>query len=277
MGQKAHDWGLDDGYSIHVRSILPIVSIVGLIGAGGAVTWSVFARPSDSFMTAETAGAFNLQSGPAPVRASAPLAPGETLRDSVAAAAPPASSLMKPIADANMVVGAAPKDAAPKRYTVVTPKAEAWARKHKFLAGLLAKPAKYLMSRSAVGSARGLREFLASPKKVDAYMNSPLVRITLNSPTVAKAILGNPAVIRAFLASPALRDPQAVRALLGSPMVRKMLDCPAIQEALGDPAVMTKMVADPQTISWIAANPQALLAIADAVPALGDALTAKTR
>lgn len=260
-----------------VRSILPVVSIIGLLGAGGAVTWSVMSRPDDAFLTRETAAAFNLQTGPAPVRAPARLAAGETLRDAVASAPPPASSMMKPIADANMFIGSAPKGAVDKRYTVITPKAEAWARKHKFLAGLIARPAKFMMSRSSLGSGRDLRAFLANPKRVDAYMNSALVRITINSPTVAKALLGNPAVIRAFLSSPAMRDPRAVRALLGSPMVRKMLDCTAIQEALGDPAVMKRMIADPRTIEWIAAHPDALLAIASAVPALGDALAAKTR
>lgn len=260
-----------------VRSILPIVSIVGLIGATGVVTWSVVSRPDDSFMTQEAAGAFNMQTGPAPVRAPAPLTAGETLRDAVASAPPPAFSMMKPIADEGMFVGAPPKGGMDEKLTVITPKAEAWARRHKFVAGLIAKPAKFLMSRSALGSARDLRAFLADPKKVDAYMNSSLVRVTLNSPTVAKALLGNPAVIRAFLASPAMRDPKAARALLGSPMVKKMLDCPAIQEALSDPVVMKRMVGDPQTIAWLAAHPDALLAIASAAPALGDAVTAKTK
>jgi len=260
-----------------VRSFLPIISVVGLIGAGGAVTWSVMSRPDDSFMTQEAAGAFNMQTGPAPVRAPSPLAAGETLRDAVAAAPPSASSMMRPIADPGMMIGAAPKGGMERKYTVITPKAEAWARKHKFVAALLARPAKFLMSRSSLGSGRDLRAFLADPKKVDAYMNSSLVRVALNSQTVAKALLGDPAVIRAFLAMPAMRDPKAVRALLGSPMVRKMLDCPAIQEALGDPVVMKRMVADPQTLAWLAAHPDALLAIAGAAPALGDAVSAKTR
>ncbi|MDD5302205.1 MAG: hypothetical protein PHS14_03775 [Elusimicrobia bacterium] len=255
-----------------MRSYLPIISVIGLLGAGGAVTWSVMARPDDAYITHEVADSFNLQTGPAPVRAPAALASGETLRDAVAAAPPAASSLMRPIAAPGMAVGGLPKDAADKRYTVITPRAEAWAKKHEFLAGLIAKPASFLMARSSLGSARGLRAFLGDPKKVDAYMNSALVRVTINSPTVAKALLGNPAVIRAFLAMPAMRDPQAVRALLASPMLRKMLDCPAIQEALGDPEVMNRMVADPQTIRWIASHPDALTAIASAVPALADAL-----
>lgn len=260
-----------------VRKVLPVVSVIGLLGAGGAVTWSVLSRPADTFMTTDAASAFNLQTGPAPARPPARLAAGETLRDAVAAMPPAASSLMRPIADPAMVVGGAPRAVVDKPFTVITPKAEAWAKRHRFLSALLAKPAKYMVSRSALGSARDLRAFLASPKKVDAYMNSPLVRVTINSPAVAKALLGNPAVIRAFLASPAMRDPRAARALLGSPMVRKMLDCPAIQEALSDPVVMRKMLADPQTIAWIAAHPDALMAITHAVPALGGAFSAKTR
>ncbi len=261
-----------------MRRILPVVSVLGLLGAGGAVTWSVMSRPDDSYMTHEVAHAFNLQTGPAPVRAPPARVSGETLRDAIAAAPPVPSSLTRPIATAGMAVaGLLKKSPEAIRYTVITPRAEAWAKKHTFLAALVTHPAAFLMGRSSLGSARGLRAFLGDPKKVDVYMNSALVRVTLNSPTVAKFLLGNPAVIRAFLATPALRDPQAIRALLLSPMLRKMLDCPAIQEALGDSEVMRKMIADPQTVSWLAAHPQALLAIAEAVPALGDAFTAKTR
>ena len=123
-------------------------------------------------MTRETANAFNLQTGPAPARAPAPLSAGETLRDSVAAAPPQASSLMKPIAAEGMAVGGMSNES-PKavRYMVITPRAEAWAKKHKFLAGLIAKPASFLLSRSSLGSARAAC-VLRIPK-VDAYMNSP--------------------------------------------------------------------------------------------------------
>ncbi len=256
-----------------VKKVLPLISVLGLIGAGGAVTWSVMARPTDTYNTQEVANSFNLQTGPAPSRAPRAFAEGENLRDAVAAAPPVASSMIKPIADARMVVGAPPKDAKP--LTVITPKAEAWAKKHKFLSAMIARPASFMISHSSLGSPKTLREFLGNPKKVDAYMNSALVRITLNSPTVAKAILGNPAVIRAFLATPAMRDPQAVRMLLSSPMLHKMMDCPAIQEALSDPAVMNRMIADPKTVAWIAQHPDALMAIAQAAPALGEGLSAK--
>lgn len=259
-----------------MKQILPVLSVLGLLSAGGAVTWSVLSRPADTVITREVADSFDLQTGPAPGRR-------EVLRDAVAStpAPVPASSLTRPIAAPDMVLSPNPvsvpaRSAAPSSPRArVTAKAETWARKHPLLAGLIAKPAAVLMRRSALGSARSLRAFLADPKKVDAYLNSPLVRVALNSPTVAKTVLGNPAVIRAFLATPAMSDPRAVRELVGSPMLRKMLDCPAIQEALGDPVVMRRMMADTKTILWLAQHPQAADAITRAAPALGGALSAR--
>lgn len=262
---------------MYVKKALPIVSLLGLLGSGAAVTWSVLSRPDDSsIITHEAANSFNLQTGPAPSRAPGPRASGETFRDAVGAASPIPSSLTRPIATSGMAVGGVLRES-PKtvRYTVITPKAEAWAKKHPLLAGLIAKPAAFLLGRSALGNARALRSFLGDSKKIDAYMNSTLVRITLNSPTVAKALVGNPAVIRAVLAAPALRDPQTVRLLLSSRMLRKMLDCSAIQEVLGDPEVMQRLTSDPETVRWISAHPQALTAIVTAVPALGEAFGAK--
>lgn len=261
-----------------MRNLLVGVSLFGFIGAGAAVTWSVMSRPQDAYITHEVANSFNLQEGPAPARAPRPLTDGETLRDAVAAAPPVASSLVRPTGtDSLMYSSKAPAALPAYKSKPVTAKAEAWARKNKFVAALVTRPAAFLMNHSSLGSARNLRAFLADPKKVDDYMNSTLVRIAINSPTVAKSLLGNPTVIRAFLATPAMKDPAAVRALVGSPMVAKMLDCPAIQEALSDPAVMNRMVGDPQTVMWIAAHPDALQAITQAVPALGEAMTAKTR
>ena len=264
-----------------VKKTLVIVSVLGLAAATGFVGWSVLSRPDEVFMTGDAARGFNLQEGPAPA-ASVPLTAGETLRDAVASAPPAPSSLMRPIAFDGMAVRGmpavanSPVAAAGPAPAKITARAEAWARRSKFFAGLLVKPAQFLVGRSPMASSRGLRAFLADPRKVDAYMNSGLVRVTINSPTVAKALLGNPGVIRAFLASPAMRDPQAVRELLTSPMVRKFMDCPAIQQALSDPVVMQKMLMDPQTIGWMAANPDAMMAIAQAAPALGNGFSSRT-
>ena len=255
---------------------LPVISVLGFVGAAAAVTYSVVSRPTDLYITHEVADSFNLKTGPAPRRPSTALGAGEALHDAVAGAPPVASSMMRPIAGAGIAVGPVMKDP-PKavRYTVITPKAEAWARKQGFFAGLLAKPAAFLMAHSALGSAKGVRSFLGNPKKVDAYMNSTLVRITINSPSVAKSLLGNTAMVSAFLATPAMRDAKTVKALLASPMVKKMLDCPSIQEALSDPIVVRKMLDDPKTMMWVAAHPDAMIAITEAAPAMGDAMNAK--
>ncbi len=266
-----------------MKKTLAAVSIMGLAGAAGLVGWSVLSRPDEIYVTGDAAAGFNLQEGPAPAPAPAPLAAGETLRDAVASAPPAPTSLMAPIGFDGMAgrpespaVSAAPAAAGPAPRPLRAA-AISWVRKSRAFAALLTRPSAALTGRSPMASPRGLREFLADDKRVDRYMNSALVRVTLNSPGIAKMILGNPAVIRAFLASPAMRDPQAVRELLGSPMVRKMMDCPAIHEALSDPVVMQKMVMDPQTVAFIASNPDALTAIAQAVPALGDAFSSRTR
>lgn len=258
-----------------VRSFLLGVSLLGLLGAGGVVTWSVLSRPQDTYITREVTNSFNLQNGPA--AAPTPLARGETFRDAVAAAPPAASSLTRPIATDGMAYGAmkAPPPEAPRRFTVITAKAEAWLRKSPLLAGFAARPAQYLASRTALGSASALRSFLADPKQVDRYMNSAIVRIAINSPAMAKAVLGNQLLVKAVLNSPAMRDSKTVDALLSSPMLAKILDCPAIQQALSDRAVLDKMMGDTQTALWLATHPKALSVIADAAPAVGAAFNAR--
>ncbi len=231
-----------------------IVSAIGFIGAGAVVTWSVFSRPTDTYNTHEVADSFNLQRVDAPSR----LAAGETLRDAVAAPPPAASSLMRPIAEPGMLVGAAKET---ERRPPVSPQAEVWARKHPFMADLVAKPAAFLLAHSALRSAQGTRAFLGDAKKVDAYMNSPLVRVVLRSPAMARSLMTNAGVAGAFVSTPAMRDPQTVKALLASPMLHKILDCPAIRDTLADGAVMKTMTSDPRTEAWIAKHPEAMLAL----------------
>ena len=271
-----------------MRYALAAVSLTGLLGAAGFVGWSVMARQTDGYITGEAAQSFNLKEGPAPVPAFR-MPAGESLRDAVAAAPPAPSSLMKPIAGEGYALGgkgsaaaasasaggSSSADAGPKPAPIGA-RAAAWARKSKFFSNLLARPAAYMMSRSTpLASPKSLRSFLADKAKVNAYMDSALVRVTLNSPSVAKALLGNSAVVRAFLGTAAMRDPQAVRELVSSPMVKKMLDCPAVHEALADPGVMQRMLMDPGTVRFIAANPAVMDAISEAVPALGGAVSAR--
>lgn len=229
----------------------------GFIGAAGVVSWSVFSRPADTVITHEVADSFNLQTVADAPRPS-PIAAGEAMRDAVAAP-PPASSLMRPIADSGLALA---KDASPR--PPVTAKAELWARKHPGFVALLAKPAAFLAAHSALRSVGDTRAFLADRKKVEAFMNSPLVRTALASHSIAAALIGDHALAAAVLGTPALRDPKTVDALLSSPMVRKMLDCPAVTAALADPSVMQRLSDDPKTMSWIEANPKAMLALTGA-------------
>lgn len=268
-----------------MRNGLAVVSVIGLLGASGFVAWSVMGRTDEGYITGKAAESFNLKEGPAPAP-SRSMAAQEDMRDAVASVPAP-SSLMKPIAFDGLAV--AGKAAAPTASSAgaasapsgtgkvyVSPRAEAWARKQGFFARLMSKPAAYMMGKSApLSTGASLRRFLADPQKVDAYMNSGLVRVALNSPAVAKAVLGNSAVIRAFLGTGAMRDPQAVRELVASPMVKKMLDCPAVTTALSDPGVMQRMLMDPGTVRFIAANPAVMTAISEAVPALGGAVNSR--
>jgi hypothetical protein len=249
-----------------VKRVLGVVSVVGLVGASSFVTWSVLARPDDAALTSEQAHAFDFMEAPRSAPAVPAPAAAEDLRDAVAAPVSP-----RPIPLESMAVAAATQPE-PAARRLVTPELETAARRSKFFTALLSAPVRFLAAGTALKSPRALRGFLADKDGVEAYMNSALVRVVLNSPAAAKSVLGSPILVRAFLATPALRDPAAVRELLGSRMLVKMLDCPGVQEALADPAVIRNMVADPATLEWLAENPAALKAVASAAPALGRSL-----
>lgn len=250
-----------------MRNALAVVSVCGLLGASGFVAWSVLSRSSDGILSPETARSFDLKTVPPPPRAPAS-APSEDLRDAVAS---PRPILYDGLAAAQAVPAAVVK---PPESNYVSPKLETQARRSRLFAAVLSAPAKLLASRSVLGSPRALKAFLDDPRAVDAYLNSTVVRAVLASPAVASAVLGRPALVQAFLSSPAMRDPGAVRALLSSRMVAKMLDCPGVQGALADPAVIRSFVGDPQALKWIDENPQAASALAAAAPALAKSLGA---
>lgn len=256
------------------KNALAAVSVFGLLGASGFVAWSVLSRPDDAPLTSEAAQSFDLKSAPPSAPRAAPPPVSEEMRDAVAAPVSP-----RPIPYAGMAVlrSAPPPAAKPAERSIVTPKLEEGTRRHRLFAALLRAPAHFLASRSAAGSPRALRAFLADKNGVDAFMNSTIVRVVLASPAVAKSVLGRPALVRAFLSSPAMQDPDAVRALLSSRMVAKMLDCPGVQEALADPAVIQGIVAEPETLRWLGENPGALNALASAAPALAQSLGAARR
>ncbi|MBI3565715.1 MAG: hypothetical protein HY079_11005 [Elusimicrobia bacterium] len=248
-----------------MRKILAVVSVTGLLGAAGFVVWSAASRPDDTYITGERADSFNLKEAPVAARpAAAPRS--EELRDAVSSPVSP-----RPIALAEMAPAAAAAPAKPVR-PFLTAKLEKAVRSGRTFAALLRAPARMLGAGSALASPRALRAFLADKAAVNRYMDSTLVRVVLNSPTAAKAVIGSSLVVRAFLASPAMKDKKTVAALLSSRMVGKMLDCPGVQAALTDEAVIRRLATDPKTAEFLATNPQALAAIAGAAPELARAL-----
>ena len=112
---------------------------------------------------------------------------------------------------------------------------------------------------------------------MNAYLDSPLVRVALNSPTVTKALLADPGVVKAFLGTPAMQDAGAVRELMSSKLFKKVLDCPGPQGALEDPSTIMKLVSDPATLKWLGENPGALKAVPAAAPALAAACAPKLK
>lgn len=250
-----------------MKKILAAVSVAGLLGAAGFVAWSVFSRPDDAVLTGETANAFNLQTGPAPAGPSAAPRAGE-LRDAVASPVSP-----RPIALAEMApaVPAAVMSVPPP--PPVTLRLVNAVRSARVFTGFLRAPARAMTSGSALANPRALRAFLGDKGAVNRFLDSAMVRVVLNSPTAAKAVIGSSLVVRAFLSSPAMRDKKAVAELLSSRMVQKMLDCPGVQAALTDENVVRRLATDPGTAEFLAQNPEALNAIAGAAPELARAIS----
>ena len=241
--------------------VLPV-----LAAAGGFVAWSALSRPKDAYLTRDVADGFDLAAAPAarPAAAgpAAPLLAPESPRpvpgSGLGTAAEPSRA-----APGGPGPGAQAGGAAPKKTGPLKPGAEGWALGQPLVRALLAAPARVLLQRSALASAGELKGFLASPSQVDRFLDSPLTRVVLNSPTVATALLGDPKLFAAVLESPALKDPQAAKALAQSPMLRKMLDCDGVTQALQAPSVRERLE-DPATAAWLAERPELLAAVMNA-------------
>lgn len=196
-------------------------------------------------------------------------APSPSLAQQAEPAAPPPSmGVVLPIPLDNMA-GSKPKPGGPGKVPVVTAKAVRWARTHKVFAAFLKTPARYLAGKGGrMRSPGAFQDFLADKKQVDAFLDSPLVRVALNSPVVSRALLGDPDVAKAFLGSPAMQDPAAVKALMSSRLFQKVLDCPGPQGAIEDGRTLPAILTNPAVIGWIKENPSALKTLQQAVPAL---------
>lgn len=242
-----------------------MMSAVSLAAVTGIVAWSTLTRPIDPrMMDVEVQASDFPTPAPAP---NFPAASADSMRDAMASPQP------IPIAGYSMTPQQRPATAPEASVPKVPPGVELKAKSDPVMTAMLGAPARFLLRRTTLGDVKGFKRFLASPKAVDAYLNSSLVRAALKSPAVTKTVLANGALVRAFLDTPAMQDPVALAALLRSPMFKKMADCPGIQEALADPRVMVRLAADPATLDYLAEHPQAADALAKAFPALGAAFT----
>lgn len=239
-----------------------VMSAVSLAAVTGVVAWTTLTRPVDPRMVDTAVDASDFPTAaPAP---NFPSAAADSMRDALASPKP------IPIAGYSMTPTRpplAPEAAVPK----VPPGVELKARRSPVFTALLEAPVRFLARRTTLGDARGFRRFLASPKAVDAYLDSALVRAALRSPAVTKSVLSNGPLVRAFLDTPAMKDPVALATLLRSPLFKKVVDCPGVQEALADPRVMVRLGSDPATLDYLAEHPQAAEALGKAFPALAAA------
>lgn len=264
-----------------MRIALAAASVTALSAAGGLVGWYVMSRPDPSYVSSADARGFNVQRGAAPAPFEPRPAPApsreEQLRDAVAAPVSPKPipiQEMSPIPSMQAPPEESPAPVADARPAAApSPKIARWARGQKVFRALLRAPASFMMSQGALRAPRALRAFLDDKKAVERYLNSPLVRAALKDPATAKSLLSSPVLLSAFVSTPAMRDPASVRALAGSRMLRKMLDCPGVQEALSDPKVQSAIAGDPHVIEWLGSHPEALRALGSVVPSLADALS----
>lgn len=243
------------------------MSAVSLAAVTGVVGWSMMTRPIDPRMVDVEVQVSDLPS-PAPAPRF-PASDAESMRDAMASPQPIPIAGYSMTPTAQQRPATVPQAAVPK----VPPGVELKARRDPVFTAMAAAPAKFLMRKTTLGDARGFKKFMASPKAVDRYLNSPLVRAALRSPAVSKSILTNGPLVRAFLSTPAMQDPVALATLLRSPMFKKIVDCPGVQEAFADPRVMMSLGTDPSTLEYLSEHPQAAEALAKAFPALAAAVT----
>lgn len=210
------------------------------------------------------------EQGEAAIAAAARLPPPPPL-DAPAQPAPrPSMGVVAPIPIEGMSgTVSKPRPGGPGKVPVVTAKSVRWVRTHKVFAAFLKAPARYLAGKGdRMSSPAAFRAFLDDKKQVNAFLDSPLVRVALNSPVISRALMSDPGVLKAFLGSPAMRDPATVRRFVTSPLFRKVIDCPGPQGAIEDGRTLPQTLASPAVISWVKDNPSGMAALESAIPAL---------
>lgn len=247
-------------------------AVIVLAGLGGVIA-GLRSERRDIRPAAHAPAAFDLPEVSAQAEASIAreaLAPSPSLAAPQPAAPAPSMAVLRPIPLEGMAgAKSAPRPGGPGKVPVVTAKAVRWVRTHKVFAAFLKTPARYLAGKGGrMRSPGAFQDFLADKKQVDAFLDSPMVRVALNSPVISRALLGDPDVAKAFLGSPAMQDPAAVKALMSSRLLQKVLDCPGPQGAIEDGRTLPGILTNPAVIGWMKDNPSAIKTLAQAVPAL---------
>jgi hypothetical protein len=210
---------------------------------------------SDVEIREDGARAFDMSMPPSGVRrppvAMAPVA--EPMRDAMAAAAPGGGPAQQTGAASAARPAFAPGAAAAAFGGAKAPTAKDRAG----YAGLLASPARFLLSKTLLGRPDDLAARLQRKDFGKGYVTMPIVRTVLESPTMVRAVLGNQALVAAFFATPAMRDPKTVRALADSALLQYVITSPGVMKAFSDPAIYRDVFMSPRTAMWAGSSPEA--------------------
>lgn len=118
---------------------------------------------------------------------------------------------------------------------------------------LLAAPLTYMVEKTWLGKPAGFQKFVSDPRRVKRYVDNPIVKSVIDSPTMTRMFVSNAVLVSAFLSSPAMRDQAVMKALSSSPLLRELAQHKGVQAALTDPAILQKiLMANPQAAQLLA-------------------------
>ncbi|MBI4349298.1 MAG: hypothetical protein HY553_20840 [Elusimicrobia bacterium] len=225
-----------------------MIAAVVWVGAMGTIllTHSVTSKPE--------AGPAKLQLVPADDPAEAPVRDAVAARPVVFGLAPapparPAAPVAAPRSPQPAPAKLQPLEEAPPKDPTARGRWE-WAY-------LWRKPAEYIVRHTWLGSPELLRRRMSDPDNVNEYLSMPLVRGTLESPTLVRMIASNKTIVGAFVNSPAMQNPRSAEELLTSPLVQRILMSRGVQGFVTDPGALAKAFANPELSDYLRRTPAA--------------------
>lgn len=130
-----------------------------------------------------------------------------------------------------------------------------WAQKQPMFRDLLASPASFIVKRTHLGNPKGLQTFVKDKRRVDRYMNHPLIKTVLSNPTLLKMLIKTPGVADAFFSSPAMQDSRTVKGMIDSGFLGRLLNAPGPAALIKDDAFMNAATSDMRVIQLMARYP----------------------